>query len=193
MAANNGSSATNSSVKLSVSSSLLTGSLSASQHSSFPSTLSNPFGPGGASDFTANYELAYHHHLQTALQMGQFYNPELSHHSAAAAAAAAAAMAIRGSSSGGSGAMSGTGGGLSSGVGHPGGNSGGGSGAGGNSGAISVWGDGSQRSTPLGYHHNHNHLSHQGPDLLSASSSIPCDIWPAVGSNSRSGNGMGQR
>ncbi|CAG7785695.1 unnamed protein product [Allacma fusca] len=53
------------------------------------------------SDF-ANYELAYHHHLQTAFSMGQFYTPELPHHSSAAAAAAAvAAAAIRSQASNG--------------------------------------------------------------------------------------------
>ena len=47
----------------------------------------------------SGYELAYHHHLQTALQMGQFYNSEhLAGHQPHSSVTAAAAL-LRGSSS----------------------------------------------------------------------------------------------
>jgi hypothetical protein len=126
--------------------------------------------PDNNSVVNSSYELAYHHHLQSALQaqMGQFYNPTTDHLTAA----------LRNNSSGGNPSSGNQNGGLIPGSCLP-------PGAGGGSGTLWESGlVGTQRGT-LGYSPH----PHQG-EILSVAHGI--DLWPTP-VPATNGRGSGQR
>lgn len=182
----------------------LNSSSSPDDHSLIPTNLS-----------TTSYDFAYHHHLQTALHMGQFYNPEHfahHHHHHHHHAALSTAALLRSSGGGGSGGSSSTSSsllsvaavaaaaaGANSSVNSCLGSSSGGVGGGG----MTITGNSLWENPLLTSPQRNNpsslpfHSSLQSNELINPGPSLPCDLWsnsapPAIIAPSTSSNVNGR-